>query len=72
MGPPGFGVLRLGVLFVESGPCWGFATGRKGKRRFEGLVFRDNMGMGQHETTRGPQILVHVSIHQGSVLGTYF
>ena len=30
------------------------------------------MDMGQHQTTRGPQVLVRVSICQGSNLGTYF
>ena len=28
------------------------------------------LGMGPNETTRGPQVLVHVSIYQGSILGT--
>ena len=31
-----------------------------------------HLGMGQNQTTRGPQVLVHVSIYQGSILGTYF
>ena len=29
------------------------------------------MGVGQYKITRGPQILVHVSIYQGSILGAY-
>ena len=28
-----------------------------------------HMGMGQSKTTRGPQVLVHVSIHHGSIFG---
>ena len=28
--------------------------------------------MGQNSSTRGPQVLVHVGLYQGSVLGTYF
>ena len=32
----------------------------------------DQVGVGQNETTRGPQVLVHVSICQGSILGTIF
>ena len=28
--------------------------------------------MGQNQTTRGPQVLVHVSSYQRSILGTYF
>ena len=31
-----------------------------------------HVGTGQTKTTRGPQVLAHVSIDQGSVLGTYF
>ena len=30
------------------------------------------MGIGQSKATRGPQVLVIVSIYQGSILGTYF
>ena len=33
---------------------------------------RVNMGVGQNETTRGPQVLVLGSIYQGFILGTYF
>ena len=33
---------------------------------------KQNMAVGQNLTTRGPQVLVHGSIHQGSILGTYF
>ena len=29
------------------------------------------LGMGQNETTRGPPVLVFVSISQGSILGNY-
>ena len=31
-----------------------------------------HMGMGQNQTTRGPQVLVHVSIYQGPILGYLF
>ena len=31
-----------------------------------------HLGVGQNETTRGPQVLVHASIHQGSISGTFF
>ena len=30
------------------------------------------LGMGQNETTRGPQVLVLGSIYRGFILGTYF
>ena len=31
-----------------------------------------HVGMGQHETTRGQQVLVHVSTCQGFIWGSYF
>ena len=37
-----------------------------------GQVLYDYMGMGQNQATRGPHVLVHVAIYQGSILGTYF
>ena len=30
------------------------------------------VGMGRNYTTRKPQVVVHDSIYQGSILGTYF
>ena len=33
---------------------------------------RVTVGVGQYIITREPQIVVHVSIYQGSILGTYF
>ena len=35
------------------------------------MVVASGLGMGQNEATRGPQVLVHVSIYQASILGTY-
>ena len=38
----------------------------------EAPCLESQLGMGQNETISGPQVLVFVSIYQGSVLGTYF
>ena len=43
------------------------------EREAGGSTFVDRqLGMGQNETTRAAQVLVHVSIYQGSILGTLF
>ena len=31
-----------------------------------------HVGMSQNQTTKGPQLLVIVSIYQGAILGAYF
>ena len=41
------------------------------KQIFLGFRFRREVGVGQNEETRGPQVLVAGSIYQGSIVGTY-
>ena len=35
-------------------------------------VHLKDLGLGENETTRGPQVLVHISIYQVSLLDTHF
>lgn len=59
----------------RSRPEWGLAgliACEHSKAMPSDRVAHMGISTGQNETTRGAQVLVHVSIDQGSILGNYF
>ena len=55
---------------VSKESFWFHSHGSSGSEAFP--LKEAQVGVGQNYTTRGPQVLVHVSTYQGSIWGTDF